>query len=804
MSTDGLKAADHCDGAGMEVGSRYRTLWLHARGGLGEVFGAIDTELHRQVALKQLQQGHTQNPSSRERFVAEAAITGNLEHPGIVPVYGLGAGQDGRPYYAMRFVKGENLSSAIHRFHSGLDGDFTGREFRWLLRRFMDVCNPVAYANSRGILHRDLKPSNIMLGPFGETLVMDWGVAKVIPGFESGETIADESRTSRLEGNLHRGLGNGGVTLDGHTVGTPAFMSPEQAAGRLESLGPASDVYSLGATLYVLLTDQRPFNGDTEQILLDVQEGRFLRPSAVKASLPPALEAICLRAMALEPSERYETALLLAEDIERWLADEAVTAWNDPWLDRCGRWVRRHKPIVAGAAAAAGMALLALLLAVPVLSLAWGNESAARRNEQMLRILAMQKAEEAQALQKVADHSLETARREQAAAVASEAQANKEKDRAKKALEFLVAAFRKPDPALDGRSLKVVDLLDRAVRELNEAFHDQPLMEATILSAIGQTFGGLGMPEKSLPVLERAVALRRGTLGQDDPETVRALHNLAMAFQDAGRYERAIIILEQTLARRKARHDPDPTDLIESLNDLAVAYWDSGQAARAVPLYEAALEKIRARLGDVHPDTLTIIDNLAVTYAATGEAGRAIPLHETVLQKLRATLGEDHLTTLVTMNNLARAYEAGLRHTDSIELYERTIPKLRAKLSDDHPTVLTAMCGMARAYQSMGRISEAVRLLENALAKRRLKLGDDHPETLLTLFELASAYSKDEQHLKGLTLAREFLDRTRKAGDSLPVKVRETTPRAKKLFESLSESVKIVSPAAESLRNYSH
>ncbi len=788
----------------MDVGSRYRTLWLHATGGLGEVFGAIDTELRRQVALKQLQHRHAQNPSSRDRFVAEAAITGNLEHPGIVPVYGLGTAHDGRPYYAMRFVKGETLSSAIHRFHSGLDGDFTGREFRWLLRRFTDVCNTVAYAHSRGILHRDLKPSNIMLGPFGETLVMDWGVAKVVPGAQSRETITDESRTSTLDGNLHRGLGNGVVTLDGHTVGTPAFMSPEQAAGRLESLGPASDVYSLGATLYVLLTDQRPFSGGTEQILLDVQQGRFLPPSAIKPSLPPALEAICLRAMALEPRRRYETALLLAEDIERWLADEAVTAWNDPWLDRCGRWVRRHKPTVAGAATALGMALLALLLAVPVLSLAWGNEAAARRNEQMLRILATQKAEEAQDLQKVADRSLETARREQAAAVASEAQANKEKDRAKKALEFLVAAFRKPDPALDGRSLKVVDLLDRAVRELNESFRDQPLMEATILSAIGQTFGGLGMPEKSLPVLERAVALRGETLGEDDPETVRALHNLAMAFQDAGRYERAIILLEQTLERRKARRDPDPTELIESLNDLAVAYWDSGQPARAVPLYEAALDKIRARLGDVHADTLLIIDNLAVAYAASGEARRAIPLHETVLQKLRATLGEDHLTTLVTMNNLARAYEAGLRHTESIVLYERTIPKLRAKLSDDHPTVLTAMCGMARACQSMGRLSEAINLLENALAKRRVKLGDDHPETLLTLFELATAYSAYEEHEKGLTLAREFLDRTRKAGNSLPVKVRETTPRAKKLFDSLSERVKFVSPSAESLRNYSH
>ena len=174
-----------------------------------------------------------------------------------------------------------------------------------------------------------------------------------------------------------------------------------------------------------------------------------------------------------------------------------------------------------------------------------------------------------------------------------------------------------------------------------------------------------------------------------------------------------------------------------------------------------------------------------MAYAAAGQAGRAISLHEDVLIRLRATLGENHLTTLVAMNNLARAYEAGLRHAESIELYEKTFPKLRAKLSDDHPTVLTAMCGLARAYQSSGRLSQAIGLFEATLSKRRVKLGDRHPETLMSLFELASAYSAAKQPEKGARLAREFLDRTEQGGDSLPVKVRETIPRATKLWESL-------------------
>ena len=337
--------------------------------------------------------------------------------------------------------------------------------------------------------------------------------------------------------------------------------------------------------------------------------------------------------MALEPGDRYASALQLAEDIERWLADEPVIAWNEPWLGRSGRWVRRHQPFVAGCAAAVGVALLALAIAVPVLSLAWGNESAARRNEQRLLVLANLKANEAQEAQMAAVRNAEIARREQTAAIASEVKANEERDRAEKALNFLVAAFRKPDPALDGRALKVVDLLDGAVREINQSFRDQPLMEATLLSAIGQTFGGLGMPEKSLPAFQRAVALRSSGLGEAHPETVRALQNLAMAFQDSGRFDQAIDLLEQTLKHRQARQEGNPSELIESLNDLAVAYWESGRPARAIPLYEKALEKVRAQLGDDHADTLTITDNLAVAYSAVGEAGRAIPLHESVLKR---------------------------------------------------------------------------------------------------------------------------------------------------------------------------
>ena len=223
------------------AGRRFRILRPHAEGGLGKVYVAHDEELHREVALKEIQDRHADHPDSRSRFVLEAEITGGLEHPGIVPVYGLGQYDDGRPYYAMRFIRGDSLKDAIERFHkmdgAGRDPSARALDLRKLLGRFIDVCQAMQYAHDRGVLHRDLKPGNIMLGKYGETLVVDWGLAKAI-----GTHDPDGSELV-----LKPASGSGSSdTLPGSAVGTPAFMSPEQAAGRLDQLGPASDVYSLG------------------------------------------------------------------------------------------------------------------------------------------------------------------------------------------------------------------------------------------------------------------------------------------------------------------------------------------------------------------------------------------------------------------------------------------------------------------------------------------------------------------------------------------------------------------------------
>ncbi len=345
-----LPTQPHAVGTPTASGLRFRVLRPHAKGGLGQVSVALDQELRREVALKEIQDRHADQPESRGRFVREAEITGGLEHPGIVPVYGLGTYPDGRPFYTMRFIRGDSLQEAIARFHKSESSGHQAHEqtlaLRQLLGRFIDVCDAIAYAHSRGVLHRDLKPGNVMLGPYGETLVVDWGLAKPM-GVRA--TDGDEKNGERT---LRPALSDSATpTQAGAALGTPAFMPPEQAAGRLDELGPASDVYSLGATLYCLLTGKAPFEGgEVGEVLRRVQAGDFPRPRAVRRDVPAALEAICLKAMALKPQDRYAGPRALAADVERWLADEPVSAYREPWRMRVGRWARHHQTLMAAAA----------------------------------------------------------------------------------------------------------------------------------------------------------------------------------------------------------------------------------------------------------------------------------------------------------------------------------------------------------------------------------------------------------------------------------------------------------------------
>jgi eukaryotic-like serine/threonine-protein kinase len=465
-------------GSATSDGQRFRILRPHAKGGLGAVFVALDVELNREVALKQILDSHADDPVSRHRFLMEAEITGGLEHPGIVPVYGLGADADGRPYYAMRFIRGESLKEAIDRFHkdAGLKKESGRRslELRKLLRRFIDVCNAVDYVHSRGVLHRDLKPGNIVLGTHGETLVVDWGLAKplghVVPGGHLDErTLVPNSASGSSE------------TLPGSALGTPGYMCPEQARGDLERLAPRSDVYSLGATLYCLLTGQPPFEGDdVEQVLRKVKWGEFAEPRQINRWIDPALEAVCLKAMAFMPEHRYQSSRALADDVERWTAGQPVTVWEEPLPRRLRRWARR-------AATAASLVMLAGLV-----GLAAAAGAQARLNGEL------RKASTAIAL------ALSDSRRAALDTNLALEESEDSRKRAEAVAKFLTHAFRRSDPKQDGREVRAADLLDHAAGELAKEHAAPNASQGALLLVLGETYLGLGMYEKAELLLLKA------------------------------------------------------------------------------------------------------------------------------------------------------------------------------------------------------------------------------------------------------------------------------------------------------------
>lgn len=372
-----------------EAEQRYALVTNFARGGLGQIWMATDNRLRREVAYKEMLPKALKNRDALERFLEEAQITGQLEHPCIMPIYDIGYQPNGAPYYSMKLVRGETLEKVIGQFHE-LPKDHPDRpvQFRRLLKSFLDVCNALAFAHDRGVLHRDLKPLNIMIGAFGETIVLDWGLAKVMgtsrinddmsPVTTStaslspeGETINQTQSASQVTNTTQGGASLSGKTQSGGTLsstkrlvmtdvrsagtetmmgsimGTPSYMPPEQASGKLDELDPRSDIYSLGGILYKLLTNQQPIEkGAIAEVLKRVRENIIIPPRQHDPTIHPALEAIALKSLAKKREDRHATALLLAADVEAWMADEPVSCYADPWQVKFRRWRKRHQTAV--------------------------------------------------------------------------------------------------------------------------------------------------------------------------------------------------------------------------------------------------------------------------------------------------------------------------------------------------------------------------------------------------------------------------------------------------------------------------
>ncbi|MCR9198393.1 MAG: serine/threonine protein kinase [Planctomycetaceae bacterium] len=387
---------------------RYEPVEEVGRGGWGVVVRAADRQLHREVAVKKLGPAASRDADIGRRFLHEAQITAQLQHPGIVPVYERGVGlEDRQPFYAMKLLNGDTLQEKIRDYHDLPSGASKRQRFHQLLRSFIDICHAVSYAHARNIIHRDLKPANVVIGEFGETIVVDWGLATDLSAAESeaesvatlpaGTPLPKAAPTSaRLNGLL-----SPVVTQEGSVVGTPAYMPPEQARGSKGEFSPASDTYSLGVMLYVILTGRLPFHGDdVETTLQQVMRGEYRHPQTVDKRTPAALASVCVKAMSLNPAERYQHAGELGDDVSRYLANERVTAHRDRLIDRFARWCRRHSTMATSLIAGAiTLAVVSGVAAVLIRQAHTAEISARQQAEQAHREerRARQQAEQARA-----------------------------------------------------------------------------------------------------------------------------------------------------------------------------------------------------------------------------------------------------------------------------------------------------------------------------------------------------------------------------------------------------------------------
>ncbi len=710
------------DGSDTFIGP-YKLLEPIGEGGMGTVWMAEQTDpIQRRVAVKVVKEGM----DSRQvlaRFEAERQALALMEHPNIAKVLDAGKTPSGSPYFVMELVKGRPITNYC---------DEKRLAVRERLVLFGDVCRAVQHAHQKGIIHRDLKPSNVLVAPYdGKPVVkvIDFGVAKA-----TGQRLTDKT--------LFTGFGA--------LVGTPEYMSPEQAEVNNQDIDTRSDIYSLGVLLYELLTGSTPLTRKRLkevailEVLRAIREEEPPRPSTrlseSKDSLPsisaqrqsePAkltklvrgeLDWIAMKALEKDRNRRYETANGFAMDVERYLADEPVLACPPSAWYRFRKFALRNRAALAVAAAA----VVALVAGVVGLGTMAGVQ--ARAND------ALRKANAA-----TEKALIETKEAKQATEVAL-AQSEELRRQAEAVSQFLVEAFRSPDPSQDGRRVKVADVLDRATGRLDQEFAGSQATKGALLQALGLTFRGLGLYDRGVSLHTRALAVRESALGPDHPDTLKSRYDLAGAYQSAGRLPEAIALHDATLKLREAKLGPVHPDTLKSRNNLANTYYLAGRFSEAIALHEGTLKLREAELGSDHPDTLISRGNLANAYSTAGRLSEAIALHEAMRNLMEASLGPDHPTTLNSRTNLAVAYQDAGRTSEAIALHEATLKRLEVKLGPDHPFTLHSRNVLADAYKDAGRSSEAIAMHQSTLKLREAKLGPDHPDTLTSRTALAFAY----------------------------------------------------------------
>lgn len=743
------------DMSGQSIGP-YKLLGLLGSGGMGQVYRAKQsTPVKRTVALKLIKAG-MDSSQVIARFEVERQALALMDHPNIAHVLDAGTTQNGNPYFVMELVEGKPINEFCdaHRLQPNER-----------LKLFIQVCKAVQHAHQKGIIHRDIKPTNVlvsMVDDLPQAKVIDFGLAKA--------TSQHQIDTSLF-------------TQIGQLVGTPAYMSPEQANLTSLDIDTRTDVYSLGVLLYELMTGATPIDiksirnvlfSEIQKMICEVESPEMIRKlssldrqksnvaknrsidwSRLAQMVRGDLNVIVMKALEKDRERRYDSPSSLADDIKRLLNNEAILARKASTWYRAKRFVQRNRLSVAAATLVLSSMVVGTIVSATQAYRAFEAEKLATRRLTELE-LEQQKTLEA----------LTQSQQQEKRAIQAEANAVKEADTAKAINNFLkydLIAEAAPSKNPRNQQITVEQLVLRASERVGRNFKDRPLVQIQLRNVLGETLVGLGNLSEAEKQFKLSLILMKAELGEKHADTLHGINNVGLIQKFQGKYEEAEENYIKALALQREVLGVQDSATLGTMNNLAMLYSTIGQYSKAEPLFVESLAGCRELLGDTHDDTMQTLNNLAGLYQSMGKNKEAIEMFEEALRLRKKISGIEAPGTLSTMGNLALYYQNQKDYAKAEELFSQAWDISQSVNGAEHFVSLTFKNNLGRLYHDQGKIEKAIKTLKSVLESRRVVLTDQHPDTLGTMFRLANVLNSQNDFENAKSLFLEYLNAIEKA-----------------------------------------